>query len=154
MRGKQATQRKLVPDAIYNSTDITRFVNNIMLSGKKTLAQKIVYKSLEQFNKNVQTKGLDGFYKALENIRPRVELKSRRVGGANYQVPYEVNEEKGKIKALKWVIEAARKRKGAAMIDDLVNELTDAFNGTGTAMKRKEDTQKMAEANRAFSHFR
>lgn len=154
MRGKQSPKRKLNPDSVFNSTDITYFINNVMMNGKKTIAQKIVYSSMDKFNENVNAKGLDAFYKAIDNVRPRVELRSRRVGGANYQVPYEVNEERGKIKATKWIIEAARKRKGADMITDLINELTDAFNNTGSAVKKREDTAKMAEANKAFSHFR
>ena len=154
MRGKRITPRKIIPDPVYNSVDITRFINTVMLSGKKTVAQKIVYSSLDKFNQAVEAKNLDGFQKAIDNVRPRIELRSRRVGGANYQVPYEVNEEKGKVRAIKWLIEAARKRKGADMVTDLVTEFTDAFNNVGSAVKKREDTAKMAEANRAFSHFR
>lgn len=154
MRGKQAKKRIPEPDTIYNSVMVAKFINFIMWDGKKSIAQKIVYSTLEKLSKEFDKPGLEVFEEALDKIRPSVVLKARRVGGSNFQVPTPVERERGMYIAMRWLIEAARKRKGAPIVDDLVKEMTDVLNGQGELVKKREDTHRMAEANKAFSHFK
>ena len=146
-------KRDVLPDPMYNSKLVTKLINNIMYDGKKGVAQKIVYDAFAI----IEAKGeqpLDAFQKALENIMPVLEVKARRVGGSTYQVPMEIRESRREALAMRWLIQASRSRNGKTMGDKLGAELLDAFNSTGTAYKKKEDTHKMAEANKAFSHYR
>lgn len=154
MRGKRAKKRYVMPDAKYNSVLISKFTNKIMFDGKKRIAYNLVYEAIELLNKETKGKGLESFEKALENIKPKMEVRSRRVGGANYQVPMPVREERQESLAVKWVIDAARaSRKSASFSVQLGRELISAFNKEGVAYKKKEDTHKMAEANKAFAQF-
>ena len=147
-------KREVAADPVYNSTLVTKFVNSMMWGGKKSTAQSIFYESM----KNLESKGGDEalklFKKAVENVKPLLEVKSRRVGGANYQVPIEVNAERRTSLAIRWLITYGRSRGEKGMIDKLSNELLDAANGRGAAMKKKEDVHRMAEANKAFAHYR
>jgi small subunit ribosomal protein S7 len=155
MRRRRAPKRPVMPDPIYNSTVVTKFINKVMWDGKKTLAEKIVYGAIERLNnKEEGTKGIDIFFKAIENVKPLLEVRSRRVGGATYQVPMEVRPERQQTLAIRWIVEAARNRNERTMIERLANELWDAANERGAAFKKKEDTHKMAEANKAFAHYR
>lgn len=154
MRGKKARNRAVSPDPIHNSVLVGKFINLIMWDGKKSLARKIVYSVLERLEKDFNKPGLEVFEEVLDKVRPSVVLKARRVGGSNFQVPTPVDREKGIYIAMRWLIEAARKRKGAPIVDDLIKEMTDSLNDQGDIMKKKEDTHRMAEANKAFSHFR
>lgn len=147
-------KRDVLPDPVYGSKVITKLINNIMLDGKKGVAQEIVYGALEKVQKNTNKNGLEAFTQALENIMPLVEVKARRVGGANYQVPIEVRPERRQTLGLRWLTTIARKRKERTMTDRLAAEITDAFNNTGGSVKKREDVHKMAEANKAFAHFR
>jgi small subunit ribosomal protein S7 len=153
-RRHSAETRKIIPDARYNNLTIAKFMNYVMESGKKSVAEGIVYGTLDLLAKNTKNDPLQTFMDALENIKPTVEVRSRRVGGATYQVPVEVRPKRSLALALRWVIDAARKRKEKTMQQRLANELMDALNRKGTAMKKREDTHKMAEANKAFAHFR
>ena len=153
-RKNQAVKRDVLPDPIYNSKVITKAIANIMQDGKKGLAQNILYGSFEMIEKKTNEKAIDIFNKALENIMPLLELKVRRIGGANYQVPIEVTEERRKTLGLRWLINYAKLRNEKTMIERLSAEIIDASNGTGGSVKKKEDTHKMAEANRAFAHYR
>ena len=153
MRKGRATKRDVLVDPIYSSKVITKFINCIMIDGKKGIAQTIVYKAFDM----IKEKGLDPmdtFNKALENVKPALEVKSRRVGGANYQVPVEVRTDRSQALALRWIVTAARGRGAHSMAENLANELMDAANGTGAAVKKREDTHRMAEANKAFAHYR
>ena len=153
MRKGCAVKRDVLADPIYNSKVITKFINCIMLDGKKGIAQTIVYKSFDM----IKEKGLDAmdtFTKALDNVKPALEVKSRRVGGANYQVPIEVRPDRSQALGLRWIVAAARARGGHSMAENLANEIMDAANGTGAAVKKREDTHRMAEANKAFAHYR
>ena len=148
-------KREVAPDPVYNSTLVTKFVNSMMWGGKKSTAQGIFYQAM----KNLEEKGggddaLKLFKKAVENCKPLLEVKTRRVGGANYQVPIEVNPDRRTSLAIRWLITYGRNRGEKGMIDKLTNELLDAANGRGAAMKKKEDVHRMAEANRAFAHYR
>jgi small subunit ribosomal protein S7 len=156
MRRRRAPIRKVLPDAIYNSVVVTKFINSIMLDGKKTVAEKIVYGAIEKMDKKAEegTKGIDLFFRAIENIKPLLEVKSRRVGGATYQVPMEVRPQRQQTLAIRWLISYSRKRNERTMVDKLANELMDAANERGNTFKKKEDTHKMAEANKAFAHYR
>ncbi len=154
MRKRQASKRDVLADPIYNSKVITKLTNQIMLDGKKGPAQKIVYKAFNQIQERTNENPMDVFNKALENITPSLEVKTRRVGGANYQVPVEVRSDRAQALALRWLITAARNRSGKSMAEKLANEIIDASNETGAAFKKKEDTHKMAEANKAFAHYR
>lgn len=153
MRGKKAPKRKIIPDNTYNSTVIAKFINYIMLNGKKTVAQNAVYGAFDIIEKKGEEKGLDVFNKAIKNVSPALEVKARRIGGANYQVPIEVKGDRKFNLASRWLIEAARKRKGMPIKEKLARELMDAANSQGEAIKKKEDIHRMAEANRAFAHF-
>jgi len=154
-RRHRAEKRQVVPDARYKSPLVARFVNIVMKCGKKTLAQRIVYGAFEKVSEKLE-KGdpVDLLLGALENARPRLEVKSRRVGGATYQVPVEIAFERQESLALRWIVDAANGRKGISMKDALAAEIVDAYNNTGTVVKKKEDTHKMAQANRAFAHLR
>ena len=153
-RHKKSVNRPIVPDVKYNSPVITKFVSRMMLDGKKDVCVKIVYKAMEQLKAKTDKDPLEVFLKALDNVKPAVEVKSRRVGGATYQVPCEIRDARKEALAMRWVIAAARARSGHGMADTLASELLDAFNNTGSAYKKKEDTHKMAEANKAFAHYR
>jgi small subunit ribosomal protein S7 len=154
-RRRKATKRAILPDPLHGSPLISSLVNAVMLSGKKSLAQRIVYKSIEKMAEKVgKGNPIELVLGALENIRPKIEVKSRRVGGATYQVPIEVPFERQQSLAFRWVVNAASARKGTPIADALANELTDAYNNTGTVVKKREETHKMAQANRAFAHLR
>jgi len=157
MRSKQAVKRILSPDPIYNSRLVTRFINNVMKDGKKTVAQNLVYKALAKIKEDSKQEPLGVFEKAIANVAPKMEVKPRRVGGASYQVPIEVRGERKEALAIRWILDGARSRSNSAFHGfdlKLAAELMDAANSTGSAMKKKEDIQKSANANRAFSHFR
>ena len=147
-------KREVLPDPIYNSVLVTKLVNSIMLDGKKGVAQKIVYGAFEIVEEKTGKNGLEAFTQAMENIMPTVEVKTRRVGGANYQVPIEVRPDRRQTLGLRWLTDYSRKRSEKTMKERLAGELMDACNNTGAAVKKREDTHKMAEANKAFSHFR
>jgi len=154
-RRHRATKRKVNPDVRYNSPLVAHLVNMVMQDGKKNLAERIVYGAFEKVSEKLE-KGdpVDLLIGALENARPRLEVKSRRVGGATYQVPVEISYERQESLALRWIVTAATSRKGVTMRDALANEIIDAYNNTGGVVKKKEDTHKMAQANRAFAHLR
>ena len=147
-------KREVLPDPMYNSVLVTKLVNSIMLDGKKGVAQKIVYGAFAIVEEKTGKNGLEAFTQAMENIMPTVEVKTRRVGGANYQVPIEVRPDRRQTLGLRWLTEYSRKRNEKTMRERLAGELMDACNNTGAAVKKREDTHKMAEANKAFSHFR
>ena len=147
-------KREILPDPIYNSVLVTKLVNSIMLDGKKGVAQKIVYGAFEIVEQKTGKSGLEAFTTAMENIMPAVEVKTRRVGGANYQVPIEVRPDRRTTLGLRWLTNYSRARSEKTMKERLAGELMDACNNTGAAVKKREDTHKMAEANKAFSHFR
>lgn len=147
-------KRKIEPDPIYQSLVVAKLVNKVMWSGKRELAQKIIYAALEKAAKEVGTEPLSVLSQALVNVTPRQEVRSRRVGGANYQIPRPVKAERGQTLAIRWVVNASRGRKGKPMADRLAEVLKEAYNNEGPAVKKKVDTHKMAEANRAFAHFR
>ena len=154
MRKRRAEKRDVLPDPIYKSKVVTRLINAVMKSGKKGTAEKILYGAFDQIKARTGEEPIEVFEKALENIKPALEVKNRRVGGANVQVPIEVSEERGQTLALRWLVHYARLRNGKTMIDNLANEIIDAANGTGGAVKKREDTHRMAEANKAFAHMR
>jgi small subunit ribosomal protein S7 len=143
-----------LPDPKYNSVIVTKFVCRMMWQGKKSVNTRIMYDAMDAMKKKANVPALEIFLKAIENSKPLVEVKSRRVGGATYQVPVEIRDIRREALAMRWLINAARARSGKAMADKLADELLDAFNNTGTAVKKKEDTHKMAEANKAFAHYR
>ena len=153
-RRHRAEKREINPDPKFGDLVLSKFMNSIMLDGKKSVAERIVYAALDQVEEKARTEALPMFHTALENIAPQVEVRSRRVGGATYQVPVEVRAERRQALAIRWLIAAARKRNETTMIDRLSGELMDAANNRGAAVKKREDTHKMAEANRAFSHYR
>ena len=153
MRGKQAPKRKIAPDARYKSDRVAKFINYIMLNGKKTVATGIVYGAFDFIEKETGQPGYDVWMKAMEKVQPQLEVRARRVGGANYQVPVEVRPERRFTLASRWIIGAARARKGESMDKRLARELMDAANGEGEAMRKKEDVQRIAQSNRAFAHF-
>ncbi|MDP2137091.1 MAG: 30S ribosomal protein S7 [Candidatus Didemnitutus sp.] len=154
-RRRRATHRTTVPDVRYNSALVTHLINVIMKSGKKTISERIVYGAFERVSEKLQ-KGdpVDLLMGAMENARPKLEVKSRRVGGATYQVPVEISFERQESLALRWIVAAAAGRKGITMREALASEIIDAYNNTGSVVKKKEDTHKMAQANRAFAHLR
>jgi len=154
MRGKKAKNRNISPDPIHGSVLIEKFINLVMKDGKKTLARKIVYTTLEKLEAEYNKPGVKVFEEVLDKVRPNIVLKARRVGGSNFQVPTPIEREKGIILAMRWLLEAARKRKGAPMTEDLIKEMSDVMNDQGDLLKKREDTHRMAESNKAFSHFR
>ena len=154
MRRKKTFKRELNPDPKYGSVLVTKFINRMMKGGKKSVAEKVFYDSLETASKELKKENpLEVLEEAIKNASPLLEVKSRRVGGANYQVPYEVRGKRKEALAIRWIIEVSRKKKGARMAVKLAKELVDAHNNTGDAVKKKEDMHKVAEANRAFAHF-
>lgn len=154
MRKKQTKKKPIPKDAKYQSTVITKMINAVMLKGKKNLAQKIVYQTLELVNKKTKTNEIEILEKALNNIMPSVELKVKRIAGSNYQIPVVVSKSRKQTLGLRWMVFFARKRKGKSMIEKLASEIIDASKATGASFKKKEDTHKMAEANKAFVHLR
>ena len=154
MRRRKAPVREVLPDPIYSSKLVTKFINTVMLDGKRSVAEKIFYGALNKIDSKGEDKGIEVFEKAIESIKPLVEVKSRRVGGATYQVPVEVRPVRQQSLSIRWVIDATRKRNERTMIDKLANELLDAANDRGSSFKKKDDTHKMAEANKAFAHYR
>ena len=154
MRKRRAVKRDVLPDPIYKSKVVTKLINTIMLDGKKGTAQTILYQAFETIKAKTGRDPLEVFKQAMENITPQLEVKSRRVGGSNYQVPIEVSPARGQALALRWLVKYSRERGGKGMAENLANEIMDAANGTGAAVKKREDTHRMAEANKAFAHFR
>ena len=153
-RKNKAPKRISYPDAKYQSLILSKFINFIMYGGKKTAAEKIIYNALEQIKNKTKDDPIKIFNEAINNIRPNLEVRSRRVGGATYQVPVEVKSKRSQALALRWLIDATRKRKDKTMSDKLFNEIFDAYNNKGSSIKKKEDTHKMAESNKAFAHYR
>ena len=154
MRKRRAVKRDVLPDALYKSKGVTKLINQIMLDGKKGTAQRIVYDAFDMIKEKTGEDAMVVFEKAMKNIKPALEVKSRRVGGSNYQVPVEVKPERAQALAFRWLINYARLRSGHSMAENLANEIIDASNGTGASVKKREDTHKMAEANKAFAHYR
>ena len=154
MRKRRATKRDVLADPIYNSKVVTKLVNHIMKDGKKGTAQNIIYDAFDIIKEKTGEDAMVVFNKAMDNIKPALEVKSRRVGGANYQVPVEVKPERAQALAFRWLAQYARLRNGHSMAENLANEIIDASNGTGASVKKKDDTHKMAEANKAFAHYR
>lgn len=154
MRRRRAVKRDILGDPIYNDKTITKFINKMMYDGKKSVVEKIMYTSLKKIEEKTSNKGIDIFQKALNNVKPLVEVRSRRVGGATYQVPVEVRLERQQSLSIRWILDSARKRNERTMSDRLANELIDAANEKGAAFKKKEDVHRMAEANKAFAHYR
>jgi len=153
-RKGHVTKRKVSPDPMYKSEAITKFVHSVLYDGKKSIAERIVYEALEQAAKRLNVNPDEVFDKALENVKPLIEVRPRRVGGATYQVPVEVAPDRAQALAIRWIINSARSRKGIPMTERLAREFVDAYKGEGAAVKKREDTHKMAEANRAFAHYR
>ena len=147
-------KRDVLPDPVYNDKVVTKLVNQVMLDGKKGIAQGIVYDAFKMMSEKTGKEAMEVFNQALENVKPQLEVKARRVGGSNYQVPIEIREERRQTLAIRWIVANARKRGDRDMYARLANELLDAANNTGGAVKKKEDMHRMAEANRAFAHFR
>ena len=153
-RKKQAPKRIFYPDPKYGSLLLAKFINFVMYDGKKAAAEKVIYNALDQIKEKTKEDPIKVFNEAINNIRPTLEVRSRRVGGATYQVPVEVKSKRSQALALRWLIEASRKRKDKRMADKIYNEIYDAYQKKGSAIKKKEDTHKMAESNKAFAHFR
>ena len=153
-RKKRAPKKKLIIDPVYKSTIIPKLINSIMYDGKKITAEKIVYEAIEKIKTKSKDEPITVFNDAINNVRPTVEVRSRRIGGATYQVPVEVKSKRSQALALRWLIDASRKRKDKKMSDKIFNEIYDAYQNKGSAIKKKEDTHKMAESNKAFAHFR
>ena len=154
MRKRRAVKRDVLADPIYNSKLVTKLINNMMIDGKKGKAQTILYDAFDIIKEKTGKDPMEVFEQAMENVKPALEVKSRRVGGANYQVPIEVRADRSQALGLRWIIQYARLRGGHSMAENLANELIDASNGTGAAVKKREDTHSMAEANKAFAHYR
>jgi small subunit ribosomal protein S7 len=153
-RRRVAQRRDVLPDPVYNNPLVTKFINGIMLGGKKSTAEAIFYNALTQIGEKAGDEPLKVFKRAIENVRPTVEVKSRRVGGSTYQVPIEVHQERRGALAIRWIVQFARSRGEKTMIDRLAGELLDAANNRGNAVKKKDDTHRMAEANKAFAHYK
>jgi len=154
MRRRRPEKRTILPDPVYNDLVVAKFINNLMFDGKKSLAEKIVYQSIEMLSKKKNADSLEAFKKALQNVAPVLEVKSKRIGGATYQVPREISKNRSLALAMRWILIYSRNRKGKTMADRLAAEMAAAFDNEGGAVKKKEDTHKMAEANKAFAHFR
>lgn len=154
-RRRRATKRTIAPDPIYNSYVLSKFINKVMISGKKSTARKIIYRALEKFAERVKAEDpLTAFEQALENAKPTLEVKSRRIGGATYQVPVEIPADRRISMAMKWIIMYANEKVGKSMEEGLSQELADCYNNQGSTIKKKDDTHKMAEANKAFAHYK
>ena len=154
MRKRRAVKRDVLADPIYNSKLVTKLINTIMIDGKKGVAQTILYDAFEMVKEKTNKEPMEVFEKELANIKPALEVKSRRVGGANYQVPVEVKADRSQALGLRWLVNYARLRNGHTMAENLANEIIDASNGVGAAVKKREDMHRMAEANKAFAHYR
>ena len=154
MRKRRAVKRDVLPDSLYKSKVVAKLINQIMIDGKKGTAQSIVYDAFDMIKEKTGEEAMVVFERAMENIKPALEVKSRRVGGANYQVPVEVKQERAQALAFRWLAQYARLRSGHTMAEKLANEIIDASNGIGASVKKKEDMHKMAEANKAFAHYR
>ena len=154
MRKRQAEKRDVLADPIYNSKMITKLINGIMLDGKKGTAQKILYSALDIVKEKTGKDPIEVLNQAFENVKPALEIKSRRIGGSNYSVPMEVREDRANALTLRWLIQYAKTRNGKGMAENLAAEIIDASNGIGGAVKKREDTHKMAEANKAYAHYR
>ena len=155
MRRRRPEKREILPDPVYGDLIVAKFINNLMKKGKKSLAEKIFYQSIEKIKKQGKVDdGIELFKKALDNVAPMLEVKSKRIGGATYQVPIEISQGRRMALAMRWIINYSKSRKGQTMADRLAAELLAAANNDGSAVKKKEDTHRMAEANKAFSHFR
>jgi len=154
MRKRQAIKRDVLKDPIYNSKMITKLINGIMIGGKKGTAQKILYRALDIVKEKTKQDPIEVLNKAFENIKPALEIRSRRIGGSNYSVPTEVREDRANALMLRWLIQYAKSRNGKGMAENLAAEIIDASNGVGGAVKKREDTHKMAEANKAYAHYR
>ena len=154
MRKRRATKRDVLADPMYNSKLVTKLINRIMLDGKKGTAQRILYDAFDIISEKTGKEPMEVFEAAMENIKPALEVKSRRVGGANYQVPIEVKADRSQALALRWLVNYSRLRGGHSMAENLANEIIDASNGTGASVKKREDTHRMAEANKAFAHYK
>jgi len=153
-RRTKPAKRIPAPDPVFNNVDISRFINRLMRRGKKSLAERIFYSTLENIKTKTKDEPLEVFQKALTNVTPLLEVKARRIGGSTYQVPLDVKADRGMALGSSWLIEAAKKRSGKSMVEKLTAEIMDASNGNGAACKKREDTHKMAEANKAFAHYR
>ncbi|MBA7670062.1 MAG: 30S ribosomal protein S7 [Calditrichaeota bacterium] len=153
-RRRRPERRELTPDPVYNDVVVARFINNLMQRGKKSVAETIFYRAMDTIKKQAKTDGVDIFKKALENVGPMLEVKSKRIGGSTYQVPMEVSTRRRQALAMRWIIQFARQRRGHTMADRLAAELIAAANNDGGAFKKREDSHRMAEANKAFAHFR
>lgn len=153
-RRRVAKKREVLPDPLFGEVVVTKFINSLMYDGKKSVAEGIFYKSMELIKAKTGEEGIDVFKKAIENVKPLLEVKSRRVGGATYQVPVEVRADRKQALAIRWLIAASRNRKEKGMVERLTAEILDAYGNKGAAIKKREDTHKMAEANKAFAHFR
>jgi small subunit ribosomal protein S7 len=153
-RRHRAEKREIIPDPKYGDLVVAKFMNSLMFEGKKSVAEGIVYGALDRIEQKAKRDGIELFHEALNNVKPAIEVRSRRVGGATYQVPVEVRSDRRQALAIRWIITAARGRNENTMEERLSGELLDAANNRGTAVKKREDTHKMAEANRAFSHYR
>ena len=153
-RRAAAVRRDIAPDSVYNNRLVTQLINKILLDGKKSTAENIVYGAFDLIEQRTSSDPLATFKKAMDNVRPTLEVRPKRVGGATYQVPVEIRGDRRMSLGVRWLVQAARKRSGKSMSEKLAAELVDAMNGLGAAVKRREDTHKMAEANRAFSHFK
>lgn len=154
MRKRRAVKRDVLADPMYSSKLVTKLINQMMLDGKKGTAQKILYQAFDMIKEKTNRDPMEVFEQAMENIKPSLEVKSRRVGGANYQVPNEVKPERAQALALRWLVNYSRLRGGHSMAENLANEIIDASNGVGAAVKKREETHRMAEANKAFAHYR
>ena len=154
MRRRKAPVREILGDPIYGNKVVTKFVNKMMYDGKKSVSEKIIYAAFNKIEEKSGEKGIDVFERALDKVKPLVEVRSRRVGGATYQVPVEVRHARQQSLSIRWILEATRKRNERTMVERLANELIDATNDRGAAFKKKEDVHKMAEANKAFAHYR
>ncbi|MCI6217736.1 MAG: 30S ribosomal protein S7 [Helicobacter sp.] len=154
MRRRKAPVREILGDPIYGNKVVTKFVNKMMYDGKKSVSKKIIYAAFNKIEEKSGEKGIDVFERALDKVKPLVEVRSRRVGGATYQVPVEVRHARQQSLSIRWILEATRKRNERTMVERLANELIDATNDRGAAFKKKEDVHKMAEANKAFAHYR
>lgn len=154
-RRRRAEKRETEPDPLYNSTILAKFINKVMLSGKKSTAQRIIYNALDKFAKRIKAEDpLEAFEQALENAKPSLEVKSRRIGGATYQVPVEIPTNRRISMAMRWIIAHSRAKPGRSMEEGLASELADCYNNQGTTIKKKDDTHRMAEANKAFAHYK
>jgi small subunit ribosomal protein S7 len=153
-RRSKPKKRIPLPDSVYNDVEVAKFINRLMVCGKKSIAERIFYNAIEQIEGKTDEKGIEVFRKALRKAKPLVRVKARRVGGSTYQVPIEVRDDEGLAIGSRWLIGFARKRKGRSMVDKLANEFLETYRGSGATVKKREDTHKMAEANKAFAHYR